>query len=172
MAKAFIVFNGPASALNTGPIQKVATGASTKTMLQIKANASQEFDVMAWGCSFDASAAATPGYCELVATGTVAATVTASVSADVMPWNMPNDAATTLQVGASATGYTATVEGSITTARSFDQPLIDPALTPYFREWALGVRPRIPAGGILRVRMTFGATQNALCWVLIAEGGD
>lgn len=74
--RTYYAFNGaqPTTAEGT----KVTTGTSLKTMMQIQANPSgPPLRIIEWGCSFDGSAAATPGTVELIETGTVGATVTA-----------------------------------------------------------------------------------------------
>lgn len=169
MANTYIVYNGPMA--TTAAPSKVATGTAIKTMLQL---APVGFPVkpVAWGISFDGAALATPGTCELIDTGTVFATVTAFATADVQPYGDSNAPANTsgttgqpLGLGTALSGYTATAEGSITATRMADLQLIDPAMA-YSQQWPLGREFQVPAGHSLRVRVTFGTTVNALCWVI------
>lgn len=167
MAKDYIVLNGPMA--TTAPIAKVTTGTATKTMLQIVP--ALPIEVIAWGVSFDGSAAATPGYCELIDTGSVAATVTAFVAADVQPYNDPNAPANTsgtsgtpLNLGTALSGYTSTSEGTITATRTLDNQLVAPT-NQYLQQFPLGERPSVAAGKVLRVRVTFGTAVSGLAWI-------
>lgn len=168
-AKTYVVYNGPMC--TTAPPSKVATGTSTKTMLQIKP--AQVIRPIAWGVSFDGSSAATPGEVELIDTGTVFATVTAYAAADVQLYGDSNTALANtagasgvpLNLGTSASGYTATAEGVITTTRMADLQQVAPT-NQYVLQWPLGREFEVPAGDCLRVRMTFGTSVNAYCFVV------
>ena len=70
MATLYRVNNG-ASAAAAAPV-KVATGATIKTLLQLKA-ANTGLTVVEWGISFDGSAAATPIEVELIDTAALKA---------------------------------------------------------------------------------------------------
>ena len=157
------IFNGPNP--TTAGIAKVATGTSIKTLLQIKPF--NQMKIVAWGISFDGSAAATPILCELVETGTVFATVTASADADVMKMNGADQAVSSVAgftLGTSATGYTATVEGSTTVTRVFDTQLVAPT-NQYIYQYPLGQEPVLVIGNATRIRVTAPATVNAICWI-------
>jgi hypothetical protein len=168
-AKTYVVYNGPMA--TTSPPSKVATGTSTKTLLQVKP--SQVIRPIAWGISFDGSSAATPGVCELIDTGTVFATVTAYAVADVQLYGDPNTALANtsgtsgvpLNLGTSASGYTSTSEGSVTATRMADLQQISPT-NQYVQQWPLGREFEVPAGDCLRVRVTFGTGVNAIAWVI------
>jgi hypothetical protein len=168
-AKTYIVYNGPMA--TTAPPTKVATGTATKTMLQISP-IGMPIRPIAWGVSFDGSAAATPGYCELIDTGTVFGTVTAYAAADIQKYGDPNAPTPTtgasgvpLATGTALSGYTATAEGTATATRMADLQLVAPT-NQYLQQWPLGREFEVPVGDCLRIRMTFAATVNALCWVL------
>ncbi len=110
------IFNGPMP--TTAAQAVVTTGTAIKTMLQLKPF--NQAKVVAWGISFDGSAAATPIKCELLETGTVFATVTASADADVVKLSGTDQAVVSvagLTLGTAATGYTASAEGTITTTQ-------------------------------------------------------
>lgn len=167
MANTYTVFNGPMA--TTAAPASVATGAAVKTLLQLAP--AVPINVTAWGISFDGSAAATPGKCELIDTSTVFGTVTAFVAADVQPQNDPNAPANTagssgtpLNLGTALSGYTCTSEGTITATRMGDLQLVAPT-NQYVQQFPLGREFRVPAGHALRVRVTFGTTVNALAWV-------
>lgn len=143
----------------------VTTGTAIKTMLQVKPGTNNPIWIKAWGISFDGSAAATPVACELLSTGTVAATVTAHVAAGVQPWQ-PGGVVpvSTVSLSTSATGYTASAEGTITESRHYDLQYIAPT-NQYVMLWPLGDEPMVDAGDLLRVRVTAGTAVNAYCWI-------
>lgn len=160
-AKTYKTYNGAAP--TTAALAPVATGTSIKTLLQIAMPSTEQMRVIAWGISFDGSAAATPGKVELIETD-VAATVTAHVAAGIVKLNSPNDVASLATLGTSATGYTATAEGTTTASRLLDYQQIAPTgqygwQNPLGREWEVNVSK------FLRVRVTFGTSVNAVCWV-------
>lgn len=147
----------------------VTTGTSIKTMLQVKLGSQNKAKIIAWGISFDGSAAATPIKCELLETGSVFATVTASAAADISKYGDPNDVDPTtsnILIGTTATGYTATSEGSITATRTFDLQLIAPT-GGYAVQFPLSREPHVDVGKSLRIRVTAPAAVNCYCWVVI-----
>ncbi len=147
---------------------KVTTGTAIKTMLQVKLNSGVTAKVVEWGISFDGSAAATPIECELVETGTVFATVTASVANDITRFNPLEQDPTTglITVGISATGYTASAEGTITASREMDFQLVAPT-NQYVKQFPLGREPIVNAASSLRIRVTAAAAVNAYCYVIL-----
>lgn len=164
----FYAYNGAMP--TTAAAAKVTTGTAIKTMQQLKPGTNSPFEIVEWGISFDASAATTPGVCELIETGTVFATVTTYAAADVMPYDDASASlATASTLGTSAGGYTATAEGTITATRILDAQLINPAFGPYVKQFPFGARPRVKAGNCLRVRVTFGTAVNALTYVVWLE---
>lgn len=159
------IFNGPMP--TTAAQQKVTTGTSIKTLLQLKPF--NQAKIVAWGISFDGSAAATPIQVELLETGTVFATVTASADADCVKQNGADQAAASvagLTLATSGTGYTSTVEGSITTTRMFAAELIAPT-NQWAYQFPLGQEPVMIIGNATRIRVTAGAAVNATCWIEI-----
>jgi len=167
MAQLYLIANGPMP--TTAAQAAVTTGTAIKTMLQVKLGTQNKGKVVEWGISFDGSAAATPIKCELLETGTVFGTVTASAAADITKFGDPNDVDPTtsnIVVGTSATGYTCTSEGSITAVRMFDVQFIPPT-QPYFKQFPLGREPVINVSTALRIRVTAGAAVNAYCYVII-----
>jgi hypothetical protein len=159
------IFNGPMP--TTSAFAAVATGTSLKTLLQIK-----PFNlttIVAWGISFDGSAAAQGVQCELLDTGTVFGTVTASVDNDVLKWQGADQAVASvagLTLGTSATGYTCTSEGSITATKMFDCQIIQPT-GQYAWEFSLGREPKVIIGNAARIRVKAPSTVNAICWMLL-----
>lgn len=157
--------NGPMP--TTAAFAPVTTGTSIKTMLQLKPF--NVVKIVEWGISFDGSAAATPGKVELIDTGTVFGTVTASADADVMKFNGAEGAVASvagLTLGTSATGYTCTSEGSITATKVYDAQLLSPT-APYVKQFPLGREPKCIIGNAVRIRVTFAAAINAICYMII-----
>jgi len=178
----YIVYNA-AMATTAAPV-KQPTGTAIRTMMQLKCATGYFGKVIEWGCSFDGSAAATPGQIELIETGTVGATSlsTAYAVADIQPWEDPNSPPNTsgtsgvpYNLGTSASGFsTASVtEGSTTASRMLDTQLIAPT-NQYIKQFPLGREPgygyyaagAAAAINYLRVRMTFGTTINTNCYVI------
>lgn len=157
------IYNGPMP--TTAAQAAVTTGTAIKTLLQLKPF--NQAKIVAWGISFDGSAAATPIKCELLETGTVFATVTASVDADCIKLNGTDQAVASvagLTMGTAATGYTATAEGSITVTRMFDAQFVAPT-NQYIYQFPLGQEPVLVIGNAARVRVTAGAAVNAICFI-------
>ncbi len=170
MGNTYIVYNGnlPAAAA----VPPVTTGTAIKTLLQLAPAINSPLLVVEWGISFDGFAAAAPGDVELIETSTVFATVTAFAVADVMQHNDPNAPANTsgtsgipLNLGTSLSGFTATVEGTVVSTRLLDGQQIAPT-GQYVKQFPLGREPKIEPGRSLRVRVTFAAAINALCYIV------
>ena len=157
------IYNSPMP--TTAAMVAVTTGTAIKTLLQLKPfNAGK---IVAWGISFDGSAAATPIKCELIETGTVFATVTASADVDIYKLEGSDQAVASvagLTLGTAATGYTASAEGTITATKSFDTEFVAPT-NQYIYQFPLGQEPRVLAASCYRIRVTAGAAVNAICWI-------
>lgn len=161
------IYNGPFP--TTAAQLAVTTGTSIKTMLQVKGVTALPIRVKAWGVSMDGAAAAAGVQWELIETGTIFATVTASVAADILGWDElgRNTVSTTyFSVGTSATGYTSSAEGSITASRVFDSQFVQPT-GQYAWEFSLGNEPIIAAVSSLRIRCKAAAAVNAIVWILV-----
>jgi hypothetical protein len=163
----YAIYNGPMP--TTAGQQKVTTNTVITTMLQVKLGTQNFGKIVEWGISFDGSAAATPGKVELCETGTIFGTVTASAAADITKFGDPNlvDPSTSnFILGTSATGYTCSSEGSIVAVRMFDAQLLPPT-QPYVKQFPLGREPMINISTAARIRVTFGAAINAICYMVI-----
>jgi hypothetical protein len=145
-----------------------ATGTAVKTMLQIATPSTRQMQVISWGFGFRSD----PGgssVVELLQTD-VAATVTAHVASGVQPLD-PNAPASLMTLSASGTGYSASAEGTITATRVFDaQELYANAAggvgaANYSYQFMPDERPIVAVSKFLRVRCTFNATANAVCWI-------
>lgn len=157
------IYNGPMP--TTAAQVAVTTGTTIKTLLQLKPF--NQTKIVAWGISFDGSAAATPIKCELLETGTVFGTVTTSADADVVKLSGADQAVASvagLTMGTSATGYTCTSEGSITVTREFDVQFVAPT-NQYIYQFPLGQEPVLVIGNACRIRVTAGAAVNAYAWI-------
>lgn len=167
----YVVQNG-AMQTTVAPV-KVTTGTTIKTLLQLALKSGVIGRIVEWGISFDGSAAATPIECELIETGTVAATVTAFVAADITKLDgdaLNNGDPTTalVNVGTSASGYTATAEGTITAVRNLDGAQLIAPTNQYVKQFPLGQEPVIQADNFARVRVTAPAAVNAYCYIKFA----
>ena len=161
------IYNGPFP--TTAAQLAVTTGTAIKTMLQVKGIAALQMKVKAWGVSMDGTAAAAGVQWELLETGTVFATVTASVAADIIGLDgqgLATTSTTYLAVGTAATGYTASAEGTITATRVFDSQFVQPT-GQYVYEFSLGNEPVVSAVSALRIRCKAAAAVNAVCWVIV-----
>jgi hypothetical protein len=156
---------------------KQPTGTAIRTMMQLAPSASVGFmKIHEWGFSLDSYA--TGGEVELLDAGTVFATMsTAYAVGDIQPHSDPKALANTsggsglpLNLGTALSGFAtaAVTEGAITAAAMKDLQL-DPQ-GPYVKQWPLDLEPQIPGGNGLRIRMTFGTSVNAYCYVIASFG--
>ena len=132
--------------------------------------------VLEWGCSFDGSAAATPGQVELVDTLTVFGTLTTALAlGDIMPFDSDSIAGTAgasgvplnLSTATTAFASAAGTEGSVAAScRYGDLQMIAPT-NQYLKQYPLGREFMVPGGHALRVRVTFGTTVNMYCYVIV-----
>lgn len=147
----------------TAPATPVTTSATLYTSLQIvgpSSGAQSPIKIVEWGVSFNGSVLAAGFECELVDTGTVAATVTAYAAADVMSYDA--DAIATPQSGTtsgyplilstSASGYTSSAEGSTTTCYVKDSAMVEP-IGGYFKQFPEGREPWLKPGDVMRIRI-------------------
>lgn len=162
-----------AAMATTAAMPKVTTGTSIKTMLQISTPATRQLQVISWGYSMDtAPAGAGVGVVELIETD-IAATVTAHVAAGVQPL-VPGAPASLVTLGVANTGFTGSVEGATTTTRTFDTQEVlgitqGMQQNVYAYQFMPDERPILAVSKFLRVRVTFSAAVNMLCWVVWDE---
>jgi hypothetical protein len=138
-------------------------------MLQIKAVANEHVKIKAWGVSMDGAAVAAGVQWELLETGLIFATVTASAAADFIGMDSEGQAtgiAKYLTLGTAATGYTSTAEGTVAATRVFDTAFITPT-DNFVREFPVGQEPVAQPGQSLRIRCKAASAANAICWMLI-----
>lgn len=153
----------------TGQQVLVATGTTTKTMLQVATPATNTLQVVAFGVEF-ATALTAACTVELVDTAAIAATVTAHVAAGVQPYDASaSGGASIMTLGTAATGYTASAEGSIVATRTGKSKVLPIGASSYEWEWSLGREFFVPVSHFLRVRLTTATTVNAYTWILWSE---
>lgn len=163
--KLYIAFNGASP--TTAAQVVMATTNAINTLLQVATPSTCPITVVAWGISFDGSAAAAPVKCELLETDVAA---TAGTSLTPTKWSDPNLPASLCVGGTGATMFNdgAITEGTITAVRMFDAQLVAP--TNQYSAWfPLGREPQVAVSKFLRVRVTAAATVNAYCWILWSE---
>lgn len=163
-----------AQATTAAPV-KQPTGTAIRTMMQLRTVVGRVGFLMAWGCSFDASAAATPGQVEIFET-TVAATMsTAYAAADIQPYANYNSPANTAGAGGdpfnlstTTSGFAtaAVTEGTVAGYRTADLQQLPPT-QPYAWEWPLNNEFQMTPQMYLRSRVTFGTTVNMWIWMRI-----
>jgi hypothetical protein len=177
MAYLYMVQNGAqgTNAPTAAPV-KQPTGTAIRTMLQLAPATGYPMKIIEWGCSFDGSAAATPGQIELVDTLTVFGTLTTALAlGDIMPYggvspaNTAGSSGVPLNLSTATTAFAsaAGTEGSVAASCTyFDLQMIAPT-SQYIKQFPLGREPYVPAGHALRVRATFGTTVNMYCYVVV-----
>lgn len=164
----YTIYNGPAP--TTAAQVPVTTGTAIKTLLQIR-----PFNIckiVEWGISFDGFALALPIRCELLDTGTVFGTVTASADVDIAKRESVEQAVASvagLTLSTTGTGYTCTAEGSITAVRMFDAQLVSPT-AQYVKQFPLGQEPKCIIGNATRIRVTAGAAVLAYAYMVLDIG--
>ena len=171
-AKTYIVYNS-AMATTAAPVAQ-PTGSAIRTMMQLRPATGIVIRPIAWGVSFDASAAATPGKVELVEVDVAATMSTAFAAADIQPYgdaNAPaNSAGSTgspLNLSPTTSGFAtaAVTEGTPTASRMADIQLVAPT-NQYIQQFPLAREFEVAPQKYLRVRVTFGATVNMICWII------
>jgi hypothetical protein len=171
-APTYIVYNS--SMVTTAAPVKQPTGTAIRTMMQIRPATGYIIRPISWGCSFDASAAAVPGLVELVETDVAATMSTAFAVADVQPYSNAAAPANTggatgvpLNLSTTTSGFAtaAVTEGTTTATRMADVQLVSPT-NQYLLQWPLGREFECIPGRYLRVRVTFPATVNMICFVI------
>ena len=172
-APLYIVYNS-AMATTAAPV-KQPTGTAIRTMMQLRPASSVVIRPVAWGCSFDGSAAATPGVLELIEVDVAATMSTAYAAADIQGYNaeallMAQSAGAggiPLNLSTTTSGFAtaAVTEGTTTASRMADTQLVAPT-NQYVYQWPLSREFIVQSQKFLRIRATFGTTINMICWVL------
>jgi hypothetical protein len=143
-------------------------------MMQLRPATGVLIRPIAWGCSFDGSAAATPGKVELIEVDVAATMSTAYAAADVQPYGYSTAPANTagstgapLNLSTTTSGFAtaAVTEGTTTASRMVDIQLVSPT-NQFMQQFPLGREFDVTPQKYLRVRVTFAATVNMICWVI------
>lgn len=160
------IWNAATAALTAAPTL-VTTGTTIKTMLQLKPTIHTA--IYAWGFRFDVAPTAIVKV-ELLTTGVINATVTASAAGDILKYSDPSDPTSTLTLATSGTGYTSSGEGTITTTRLLDfRNCAVGGETSYDIQFPLDREPACGPSDYLRIRATTATAINMLCYVDIEE---
>lgn len=171
-APSYAVYNSNL-ATTAAPV-KQPTSAVIQTMMQLRPALSVNARLKAWGCSFDGSAAATPGKVELFENTAAATMTTAYAAADIQPYTPYNGTANTagatgvpLNLSTTTSGFATTTvtEGTVAGYRMADLALIAPT-NQYAWQWPLGQEFELTPQMYLRVRVTFAATVNMYIWIV------
>ena len=168
-----------AQATTAAPV-KQPTGSAIRTMMQLAPLVSSfPIRLIEWGCSFDGSAAATPGQVELFACTGAATMSTAYAAGDVMPYgsrldtpaNTAGTSGSPLSLGTALSGFAtaAVTEGTVANYRLFDLQQVAPT-NEYVKQFPQSREPQLGGNSatqeFLRVRVTFGASVNAYIYVI------
>ena len=156
------------------PVKQSCPAATARTMLQVASLANQGLQVLSWGLSWDASAAATPPVVEIFGTTVAVTGMTALAAADVQCPTDENAPASDslLQFGAALTGFVPTAgghtEGTVANYRLFEVHQIPPT-GPSIVEYSLGNEAMIDASQFVRFRVTSPAAYGMYCWLNVAR---
>ena len=170
-AATYIVYNS-AMATTAAPV-KQPTGNAIRTMMQLRFATGIRARIIEWGCSFDGSAAATPGQIELVEVDVAATMTTAYAAADVQLYNNFGAAQTAgaagvpLNLSTITSGFAtaAVTEGTTTVSRMADLQMVAPT-GQYVHQWPLGREFEVAEQKYLRVRVTFGTSINMWSYIV------
>ena len=169
----YIIYNS-AMATTAAPTAQ-PTGTAIRTMMQLRTATGITARVIAWGISFDGSAAATPGKVELIEVDVAATMSTAYAVADIQPHNWYNAPANTsgatgtpFNLSTTTSGFAtgAVTEGTTTASRMADFQLIAPT-NQYVQQFPLAREFEITPQKYLRVRVTFAVSVNMVCWLIV-----
>lgn len=169
MPSQYLIPNGPMP--TTASQAMVTSGTAIKTMLQLKPFNTGK--IMGWGVHAGAAASLATIQCELIDTGTVFGTVTASADVDCTKFGSVEDAVASiagLTLGTAATGYTCTSEGSITAVRLFDLCVLTPSAgagDKYSWDFPLGREPKFIIGNALRIRVKADVAASLYAWIRV-----
>jgi hypothetical protein len=173
MPKTYIIYNS-AQATTAAPVAQ-PTGTAIRTMMQLRTALSIESRVIAFGVSFDASAAATPGKVELFETSAAATMSTAYAAADIQPYGTYSAAANTagatgvpfnLSTATSGFATTSVTEGTVAAYRAAWVGQIAPT-NSFDYQFPLGREFELTPQMYLRLRVTFAASVNMIAYVVV-----
>lgn len=166
----YIAYNSALST-TTGIAAGTSYATGAKVALQLGIPSGGQIQLIEWGISMDASAAATPALVEVASTATASTMGTGHTTTTVKPVNDPNASASRLTMGTTSTGYGNPAITSNTTLRMADRQYVPPT-APFVKLWPLGCYPMFGATGaaeFLQVRINTSATVNAICYLVWNE---
>jgi hypothetical protein len=171
-APTYIVYNS-AMATTAAPVSQ-PTGSAIRTMMQLRAATGRQIRIIAFGLSFDGSAAATPGKVELVEVNVAATMSTAYAAADIQPYADTNATANTagatgdpLNLSTTTSGFatTSVTEGTTTASRMAWCGLVAPT-NQFDYQFPLGREFAVTPQNYLRLRVTFAVTVNMISYIV------
>lgn len=171
-SRLYSAYNGAVAA--AAATVKQATGNVIASLMQIGTPATTTLEIVEWGISFDGSAAATPGTCELIVStgGKITTGMTNYAAGDITKLSFSaNGLASQITIGTADSSFNPThaaTEVTPTGVRSVDVQLLPPT-APYIKQFPLERGPTMNFSEFLRVRVTFGTSINALCYVVWQE---
>lgn len=163
------------AAFTTSSFVVVACGTDPHTLVQVHLgdNITQVAKVVEWAVSFDASAAATPGICELFASTTGSSGLTAHAATSIIDYGAhahrhePNADNFPFAYGTAETGFSdGAVTQAVANARLFDVQHIAPT-NQFVKQWPLGREPEFDPDDFLQLRVHMSAAVNAVGYVII-----
>lgn len=168
----YTAFNGAVP--GAAAAAKQATGTVACSLMQIGTPATMGLEIIEWGISFDGSAAATPGQCELLVYtgGKITTGMTNYAAADIAKLSFAqNGLASQITIGTADSSFNpahAATEVTPTGPRNADTQLLPPT-APYIKQFPLERGPDVNPSEFFRIRVTFGTTVGALCYAVWAE---
>lgn len=162
----FIAYNNTFGATTATMIgTSYATG--SKVAIQLATPSTLQIRVVEWGVSFNGSAAATPGVCELVQNGTASTCSSAHSTTTIQPIG-DSTAGCRLTMGTTTSGFGNGAITSATPDKYFDAQFVAPT-SQYLKQWPLGREPVIPVSKYLQLRINTGSTLTALAYIVFEE---
>jgi hypothetical protein len=173
--KQYVILNC-AAPTTAGPVAQ-PTGTAIRTMMQLRTAASVEARLIAFGVSFDGSAAATPGKVEIFETSVAATMTTAYAAADIMPFdylataNTAGASGVPFNLSTTTSGFAtaAVTEGTVAGYRLAWGGLIAPT-NQFDYQYPLDREFDLTPQMYLRLRVTFGASINMVAYLVVAVG--
>lgn len=171
-SRIYSVFNGAAP--GAAQIAAQSTGTSIATLMSIATPATMGLEVIEWGISFDGSAAATPGKCELLAHsgGPTVTGFTNFLAPDINKQSFSqNGLGSQITLSTANSSWNPAHAGTQVTPtgpRLGDGQQLPPT-APYIKQFPLERGVTVNFSEFLQVRVQFGTTVNALAYFVWQE---
>jgi hypothetical protein len=155
---------------------KQPTGTAIRTMTQLRPAIGAALSMKAFGYSYSGFAAAAPGQLELFETSVAATMSTAFAVGDIHKQTIAGAAQTAgaggdpfnLSTTTSGFATAAVTEGTVAGYRDFWGGLSAPTES-FAWAWALGDEPEMTDQMYTRFRVTFAASVDMTCWVVVVR---